>query len=325
MGTVKVKPLFADIANGTYDKQKMDLNGVKTPVGVVYSTATKTASPQVFLLSDEVAMAAQSLTANLPSIIPTDLEELRLPYPEIVVELNLTPELKALRTAQSVGAPGNPSGEMTKQIARVGMYVHSAEGAATTIQLYWQYEGTGLVEVPPVVMAIGAKPGWGRPISLHYHKFPGLEVKLTVAPSPVWLQGLPEEVLDRLLDTYKNEDLFVSMVQESVDELPTLLFAALTLINCKSGVSATRVPARVPPSGCGQRMRRAYSCPAFTVLSLSEVETVSPSGVATRRAELSAHYVRGHFKARKSGVYWWNSFIRGSGTPRRRDAYRVTA
>lgn len=324
MATAKVKPLFADIANGTYDTQKMDLNGVKTPIGVVYSTATKRASPQIFLLSDEVAMAAQSLTANLPSIMPANLEDLRLPYPEIVVELNLTPELKALRTAQSVGAPGNASGEMTKQIARVGMYVRSDGEAAAIVQLYWQYEGTGLVEVPPVVMAVGAKPGWGRPISLHYHKFPGLEIKLAALPSPVWLQGLPEEALKRLLDTYKNDEFFTALVQECVDELPTLLFSALALINCKSGVSATRVPARVPPSGCGKRMRRIYSCPAFTVLSLSEVETVSPSGTTTRRTDISAHYVRGHFKARKSGVYWWNSFIRGSGTPKRRDAYRVT-
>jgi len=38
---------------------------------------------------------------------------------------------------------------------------------------------------------------------------------------------------------------------------------------------------------------------------------------------MAAHYVRGHFKQRKSGVYWWSPFVRGSGEPRKRAAYAV--
>ena len=57
--------------------------------------------------------------------------------------------------------------------------------------------------------------------------------------------------------------------------------------------------------------------------TLEEIETISVEGIVCRREDISAHYVRGHFKQRKSGIYWWNSFIRGTGEVKKRKAYLV--
>lgn len=34
-----------------------------------------------------------------------------------------------------------------------------------------------------------------------------------------------------------------------------------------------------------------------------------------KRKGCVAHFVRGHFKTKPSGVYWWNAFVRGAGVP----------
>ena len=47
------------------------------------------------------------------------------------------------------------------------------------------------------------------------------------------------------------------------------------------------------------------------------------SGLSRQQAEM--HLVRGHFKVRKSGVYWWSPHPRGAGTLRRRKTYEVHA
>ena len=73
----------------------------------------------------------------------------------------------------------------------------------------------------------------------------------------------------------------------------------------------------------GGRKQKAYSASSYTLLHLEEIESVTTEGAISRRLDISAHYVRGHFKQRRSGVYWWNSFVRGVGEPRKRQAYLV--
>ena len=114
-------------------------------------------------------------------------------------------------------------------------------------------------------------------------------------------------------------------IRESATEIPCLMFASYLLLSCKSGVGRTKVPARTPPKGAklGGKKQKAYSASAYTLLHLEEIESATTEGVVSRRSDISAHYVRGHFKQRKSGIYWWNSFVRGNGEPRKREAYLV--
>jgi len=41
------------------------------------------------------------------------------------------------------------------------------------------------------------------------------------------------------------------------------------------------------------------------------------------RTEMRAHMVRGHFKVRRTGVYWWRAFVRGRHGTVDRDRYQV--
>jgi hypothetical protein len=41
------------------------------------------------------------------------------------------------------------------------------------------------------------------------------------------------------------------------------------------------------------------------------------------RNQAMKHYVKGHFKICKSGIYWWNAFLRGHGEYKAREAYLV--
>lgn len=98
------------------------------------------------------------------------------------------------------------------------------------------------------------------------------------------------------------------------------VIASLTLLNVRSYVEID-----MPPNA--RRMARR-SKPRR--LPYSDVKLVLPEHQGARAAEQGAsnadirrHLVRGHFKVRKTGVYWWRHHPRGSGAPMPRDRYQV--
>jgi hypothetical protein len=319
-----VKPLYASIADGEYDVQPGP--GGKGTIRLAYSKGLHKDGVEIFVMSNEVAYSAQVLAGTITDVVPTDLSEIRLPYPKVAFEFSISPDMAALRTKQRAKAFGPNSDDGTFDIETVGVYAQEVDDGGVLLQPYWKYKVSKQVEVSPVAILTNVASGFKypvRPIAMQHPSYPDFLTSLWVTISPAWVAGLSEAELEHLAKVMSDGGTLRTMIQEAVEELPTALFAALMLINCKSGVTVARIPARVAPSGYGKRLKRKYSSPAFTVLALSEVESVSPTGVVSRRPDLAAHYVRGHFKARKSGVYWWNSFIRGSGTPRTRKAYVV--
>lgn len=318
-----VKPLYARLADGEYDVQPAP-GGVGT-MRLPWSKGLQKDGVEIFALSDEVAYSAQLLTGTLPDIVPTDLSQIRLPYPKVAFEFPLSTAITELRTKQNKALFGTDRAG-TNHIETVGMYAQALGDGVVFLQPYWKFEAVDIVQISPLTVILGAGNGSKyhmRDIEMRHPGFPNFVCEVGVALSPAWIAAMSEEEMSRFAGVLQNADTFALMAQEAIEELPTALFAALMLINCKSGITVARIPAKVAPSGYGKRLKRKHSSPAFTVLALSEVESVSPTGVVTKRSDLSAHYVRGHFKSRKSGLYWWNSFIRGSGTPRKRRAYIV--
>lgn len=318
-----VKPLYARLADGEYDVQPGH-NG-QAAIRLPWSKGLYRDGVEIFIMSDEVAYSAQLLAGTITDIVPTDLSQIRLPYPKVAFEFSISPDMAALRKKQNVKAFGG-EGDGTAHIDTVGMYAQALDGGAVFLQPYWKFRGTGIVEITPVavVMGAGSAPKYlVREVEMRHPNYPEFMCELGVTLSPAWLAAMSEEELARFSKVVQDTNTFSRMAQEAIEELPTALFAALMLINCKSGITVARVPAKVAPSGYGKRLRQKHSSPAFTVLALSEIESVSPTGVVSRRPDLSAHYVRGHFKSRKNGLYWWNSFIRGTGAPRKRRAYIV--
>lgn len=98
---------------------------------------------------------------------------------------------------------------------------------------------------------------------------------------------------------------------------------AFTLV--RTGVThvpmqTTAIERRKSPTGKVTKRPRKYN---FTTVVLNAVEQVRGRSVEPIEHR-SAHLVRGHFKQRKTGLFWWNPFVRGSGKLNKREAYEVT-
>jgi hypothetical protein len=61
-----------------------------------------------------------------------------------------------------------------------------------------------------------------------------------------------------------------------------------------------------------------------THLRLSQAQTRAFRAGLLTREEAGRHSVRGHFKIRRTGVYWWSPFFRGDPTKLvQRQEYKV--
>lgn len=60
----------------------------------------------------------------------------------------------------------------------------------------------------------------------------------------------------------------------------------------------------------------------YTHVYLDKVEYIK-NDVPVMRTDMQAHMVRGHFKRKKNGIFWWNPFVRGRGKLNKREAYIV--
>jgi hypothetical protein len=315
------KPLLSRIASGEFDV-------VKTPgkhFNLGYSKNISTDGVEIFVLSDELSLAAQTLLNSPENVVPNDLSTLRLPYNKIAIELKQTEEVKALRRKQSSIKEDDPS---LYPVSVTGMLItaHPELGNTIIIQPYWEYEGMNSVEVSMICMILNVPENIKRNLRMAVIKYPFTTLEVGILPAPYIAARMIDKDLPSInLDFLKDPDIFSQLIKESSDELSTNLFAALMLINCKSGVSATRISGKTLSPAFSKKLRKKLSSPSYTVLSISESESVTPTGVVSRRSDISAHYVRGHFKCRRGGTYWWNPYIRGKGGVRKREAYRVVA
>lgn len=278
---------------------------------------------QIFVLSPEVALAAEKLVRSDSFQFP-DLKDLHMPYEHTAIEYELTPDIRAMRDSGMNGAI---------PITHIGAHIWELDGQSKFVCTpYWRFS-TGQLQHGFFSFTFGINEIDVHKILLNTKNDVDSAIEVGVVPSLAGLSGL-EKAKTPLSKVYAYLNLAFSgsaegadaikHIQESAVELPLLVFACAMLINCKSGVAKAHVPERkFQNPAYGARMRKKMSAAAFTVVHLSALEKVSTDGAVTSNVGMAAHYVRGHFKQRKSGVYWWSSFVRGSGEPRKRVAYAV--
>ena len=291
--------------------------GISKEFGVPMNFADNVPKDQVqtFVLSPEVALSAEQLVRSKSFTMPK-IEELHMPYTHTVVEYPLTPEIQKLRSNGLVDG--------TEPISRIGAYIHETGIGVFTCMPYWEFVD-GKIQHSAFTFAFGLGDevggfkiflGKNAQESVTAHLFPCV----SFIKSAQKLGVKPEHLRNILKDEQVQQH-----IKESATEIPCLMFASFLLLNCKSGVVKTKIAEKRPPKGLklGGKKKKQYSSSAYTVLHLEEIETISVEGIVSRREDISAHYVRGHFKQRKSGIYWWNSFIRGTGEVKKRKAYLV--
>lgn len=285
---------------------------------------------QCFVMSPEVALATVKLAHRTP--FPKELLEVAAPYNEYVVEFPMTSEIAAERGGERLG-------ERQKPVSRVAAHivVDNDEFTKVAFTPFWEFKDGSVGGGVITVLFSNVDPNIGQ------------KVVIVGATTDIVFRTIPSVAFSKLIlhradkfadEQRKNkylEDSFRAIsemlrsgsdVHDALCEIPILLFAWLTVLSCKTGVTRTEVPAHNArssfPGKLGARKTRENSRSAYTLLSITAAENVENGGVV-RKSEVDAHLVRGHFKRRKSGIFWWSPFVRGDGEPRKRTAYIVTA
>jgi hypothetical protein len=124
----------------------------------------------------------------------------------------------------------------------------------------------------------------------------------------------------------------VAMVEDDQgDELRrmfvTQILSALILLNCRNAVTTERVPAPERLNKKRLKQKRAPIPEYRTVkvhLSGAAKRAWSERGLSSSQVRDGA-FVVGHFKVRKSGIYWWGFHMRGGGPSSTRRIGVITA
>jgi len=102
-------------------------------------------------------------------------------------------------------------------------------------------------------------------------------------------------------------------LRSDVEDEMGLILGTLILINARNGADTVAVD---PPHKLNRARIRRGEVP---ILGYSEVRIKLNQGSAralergdVEHSAIRRHIVRGHFKVRKSGVYWWHPHLRGS-------------
>lgn len=317
MANVKNKPLLDMVRQRGKLTAAVDMLGLPE---VTFNLEEDFAHPdtEIFMLSPEVALAATKMVDSSSFRLP-DLKQLRFPYPRMAIEIPLTEDIKNMR--RNADNPINGSYEIT----RLGLLIQSnhEDGWINCIP-YWEYEDTKLIECPLLSYVFGLDDLPAPAVALVIPQDISNPVHLKVIPSVIAMNAFKKaNVPAENFATIFKHPLFTTYLEENVVELPVLLFACNLLLNCKTGVKRTPIAAKTPPIGLklGAKKKKEHSASRYTMLHLEEIETVGIDGSISLRADVAAHYVRGHFKQRQSGLYWWNPFVRGKGEPTKRVAY----
>jgi hypothetical protein len=271
------------------------------------------AADAIFVMSPKTAVAVEQLCEKQDGTPITSIDDLHLPYNSIIVEMPLTPEVLEYRNKVSKSSTSMP-------VRRVGALMRQstiADAKCVTFWPFWEFEN-GALGAGAICLMLAEGDNLPYPFKL----MPGTtRLHQAIMPSSLVIHAatnlnLSEQQQLKFVDSFVSNPTYVD---ESIEEVSPLLFAWETLINCKSGITRTKVTPK-PASRLLGRRKKIMANTEYTVISLTAVETVS-NGQSSQRADVEAHLVRGHFKRRSSGVYWWNPFIRGTGDLKERKAY----
>lgn len=95
---------------------------------------------------------------------------------------------------------------------------------------------------------------------------------------------------------------------------PGMLQCVILLLNSRNMTAAQAVPA---PERLNRQRERKGKAPLldYTTIRIKLSRTMTArAGAVGERSPARMHVVSGHFKVRKSGVYWWSDFTRGDPT-----------
>lgn len=155
------------------------------------------------------------------------------------------------------------------------------------------------------------------------------EITVITAPSNLWCSlvqlqsGKPIQEVNMYYDSPHAAG--IGFTEEAMREGVRVAWAAVWLLNFltqyRSGVKRHAV---TPKQTVKDKMNKGKKRKArrYTHVYLDKVEYIK-NDAPVMRTDMQAHMVRGHFKRKKNGIFWWNPFVRGRGKLNKREAYIV--
>jgi hypothetical protein len=114
-------------------------------------------------------------------------------------------------------------------------------------------------------------------------------------------------------------------LEKELQQGATHCWTALCLLDflnyCRSGVKQHVVTPKLTVKDKMNKGKRR-GARRYTHVYLDKVEYIK-NDAPVMRTDMQAHMVRGHFKRKKNGIFWWNPFVRGRGKLNKREAYIV--
>jgi hypothetical protein len=110
-------------------------------------------------------------------------------------------------------------------------------------------------------------------------------------------------------------DVMKQVIDQSYDDVKgeaRILFALLALLNSRNCVE--KEPADLSKQNKLRRLRGKPALLSYSTvkINLSKADARRATQQGATKDEIRRHIVRGHFKLRKGGVFWWRPFLRGN-------------
>lgn len=244
------------------------------------------------VLQPDFAMAADEFSNDFTSI-ERALPLARLPFRECWFELTQA-DRRSFRLA--------PPSEAQIAVKRVGFYFSETDQAgAWSAMCFWS---------------------WANGAPAEFARLPGLSpttIELDPAGTSfmeaVWFDKAPWVPAHISVSEAINASTNLTLRQGNRNDWltgePAFLVATLALLNSKNAVAI----APVDLTKKNERLRLVGKAPLFSYHLVSiparyKQRHVCADGEPTGM-QIRAHFVRGHFKVRRTGVFWWSAYQRG--------------
>jgi hypothetical protein len=305
--------------------------------GAISAFAASLRPAQKFALSDEVAMACHHVGQAKPSSIATAMPFCRSPFPNTWIEWSFS----AVQAAGGYDAPRPPDNmikpvrvgallqlDQTLQRGRMSLaWDNGRDRSGVKVSLLqcivdwtenpelcppWQVDHAGeQFETQKAQLSKNARLWWLDKVERHW--MIDQERRFVPEPCCFWNAFFEAAVAQG------NSSMLRTMLEGARadwDGEGRFIMAALIMLNSRNCVRAE--PADLARLNRARLSRGKPTLAEHTVIriSLSNALARAASRPGATRASMFKHLVRGHFKVRKTGVFWWSPHVRGDiGTP----------
>lgn len=267
-------------------------------------------SYEVFKLNNSLIKNGEEFKRLMPKARP--------PYPRCCVEIPITDPI-----SNEMLQPNDDDEQ--EYVRRLGAYIETRQLSDETLMyimyMYYEYK-SGAVQTSMISYLHNENRTYKRMCPLHIRN---LDSVWNGGINPMLEKGFSKHGMNakQVIDMMGGEDAYKLSIADTAHDIPVLFFSWLFLLNSKSGMVAKSVPVRRVPSAYGKKHKIERGRSAYTIVALDDMEYISDDNLVCNRELVTAHRVRGHFKQRSKGIYWWRPHVRGKGDLVEREGYKV--